>query len=263
LFAFNSVGSATYNAAQVTLRKKFGHGVQFDFNYTLSKSLDIYSSALRATGGSGTSTSVVNSFNPAQLKGVSDFDTTHQVNANYIVQLPFGKGQRFGGQVNAFWDTFIGGWQLSGLARWTSGFPISVTPGQSWPTNWSVAGYAQAVSIPQMSTVKSPTGTVNMFSSASTAISDFAYAWPGQSGTRNELRGNGYAGWDSALSKRWKMPIEGHSMQLRWEVFNIPNLTRFNVQASTRNIQNAASFGNYSGLLTNPRVMEFALRYEF
>jgi len=263
LFAFNSVGSANYNAAQVTLRRRLTHGVQFDVNYTLSKSLDIYSSALRATGGSGTSSSVVNSFAPSQLKGVSDFDTTHQINTNYVVQLPVGRGARFASNANAFVNALIGGWQISGLARWTSGFPISVTPGSSWPTNWSIAGYAEAISLPQLSTVKNPNGTVNMFASASTALSDFTYAPPGASGSRNVIRGNGYAGWDSSLSKRWKLPWEGHSVQFRWEVFNIPNLTRFNVQSSTRSIQSAASFGNYSGLLTNPRVMQFALRYDF
>jgi len=57
----------------------------------------------------------------------------------------------------------------------------------------------------------------------------------------------------------WK---ESHSLQFRWEVFNVLNLTRFDVQRATTSID-SGSFGNYSGLLTNPRVMQFALRYEF
>ena len=263
LFAFNSLGSASYNALQATLRKRLSRGITFDLNYTFSKALDIYSSALRSTGGSATSTSVVNSFSPNQLKGVSDFDTTHQVNANWVWVLPFGKNMAVARNANAFIDALIGGWQLSGLARWTSGFPISVTPGSSWPTNWSNAGLAEAVAIPRMQTIKNPNGTVNMFANASTALSDFTYALPGQSGSRNVIRGDGYAGLDMGLSKRWRLPKEGHSVQFRWEVFNAPNLVRFNVQSSTRNIQSAASFGNYSGLLTNPRIMQFALRYEF
>ena len=66
------------------------------------------------------------------------------------------------------------------------------------------------------------------------------------------------------LSKRWIMPYsEGHSIQFRWEVFNVPNLNRFNVQSVTSNLDAGPAFGNYTGLLTNPRVMQFALRYDF
>jgi hypothetical protein len=64
------------------------------------------------------------------------------------------------------------------------------------------------------------------------------------------------------LAKRWKMPIESHSLLFQWHVFNVPNLKRFDVQSITKDIS-SSSFGEYSGLLTNPRVMEFALRYEF
>ena len=101
------------------------------------------------------------------------------------------------------------------------------------------------------------------------AINDFYHPFPGQgNGSRNALRGGGYAGWDMALSKRWKLPFEGHSMQFRWEVFNVPNLVRFNVQSVGVNLspslqQVPSSFGDYTGLLTQPRVMQFALRYEF
>jgi hypothetical protein len=40
------------------------------------------------------------------------------------------------------------------------------------------------------------------------------------------------------------------------------NLKRFDVQSINTNLDNG-SFGNYTGLLTNPRVMQFALRFEF
>jgi hypothetical protein len=46
-------------------------------------------------------------------------------------------------------------------------------------------------------------------------------------------------------------------------VFNVLNLTRFDVQSITNAIDQSTSFGKFSGLLTNPRVMQFALRYDF
>jgi hypothetical protein len=51
-------------------------------------------------------------------------------------------------------------------------------------------------------------------------------------------------------------------VQFRWEVFNVLNLTRFDVQTVDTNLDSGA-FGLYTGLLTNPRVMQFALRYDF
>jgi len=47
LYAWRSIGTAAYNALQVTLQRKMSHGLQFDFNYTYSKSIDISSDASR------------------------------------------------------------------------------------------------------------------------------------------------------------------------------------------------------------------------
>jgi hypothetical protein len=152
------------------------------------------------------------------------------------------------------------------LARWTSGFPVSIGNGATWPTNWQLGGAATPIGHAVTGTTKSSDGTVNLFpdSQGPTGIGAFRHDFPGETGIRNTVRGDGYAGLDMGLSKIWKMPYaEGHSVQFRWEVFNVPNLTRFNVQSVTTGIDSGPSFGNYTGLLTNPRVMQFALRYDF
>jgi len=78
------------------------------------------------------------------------------------------------------------------------------------------------------------------------------------------VRGDGFLSWDSSLSKRWIMPYnEKHSLQFRWEVFNVGNFTRFNVQSNQPVLTDSTNFGTYTGLLTNPRVMQFGMRYEF
>jgi len=212
----------------------------------------------------------VNAFSPNQARAVSDFDTTHQINANWIAELPFGNGRRFGHDSNGLVDAFIGGWQVSGLARWTSGFPFTIDNGQFWATNWDEQGSGQLIAIPKRGAFKQPDGSVSVFANPAAALNDYIHPFPGQSGSRNVLRGDGFASWDMSLSKRWKMPYrETDSLQFRWEVFNVPNLKRFNVQAglgeaTTSSLQSVPSaFGDYTGLLTQPRVMQFALRYEF
>jgi len=271
LFAYRSIGTANYNAMEVTLRHKMSHGFQFDFNYTYSKSIDLSSDAERVGLGGGIGGSqIINSWSPFQFRGVSDYDATHQFNSNWIADLPFGKGRRFGGNSKRGLDAFIGGWQLSGLFRMTTGFPISVFNGFNFPTNWEWSGNAVLTGpAPQTGAYKDApgdAGAVNVFAVGGTAAANyFREPLPGEAGQRNIIRGDGFFGVDLGLSKRWTMPwAEKQSLQLRWEVFNVTNSTRFDAQSSLNAIDSyGAQFGNYTRLLTNPRVMQFALRYEF
>ena len=273
-YGWSSIGSSNYNGFQATLKKDIRGGVQFDFNYTYSKSIDITSTAARL-GFSGIDnigppgSRLVNAFSPRQFRGVSDFDTTHQINANWLAELPFGKGKQYGRNASPALNALIGGWQVTGVLRWTSGFPFSVDNGQFWATNWDEQGSGQLIGHPKTGVFKDPvTGTVSVFANPSAAINDFVHPYPGQSGSRNVLRGDGYASWDMGLNKTFKLPWESQSLQFRWEIFNVANLTRFNVLAGlgdgAPSLQQVPStFGAYAGLLTNPRVMQFALRYQF
>jgi len=267
LYAWRSVGNANYHAMQVNLRKRMSHGVQFDFNYTYSKSIDISSDAERIGAWSGLGGQVINSWAPNSLRAVSDYDITHQFNTNWIFEMPFGRGRWIGRNSHGAAEAIIGGWQLSGLARWTTGFPVSISNGATWPTNWQLGGDATQIGPAHPHTTLRPDGTVNLFPTdlpvTDIGLGPFRHDLPGESGNRNTIRGPGFAGLDLGLSKRWKMPFgESQNLLLRWEVFNVPNLKRFDVQTITTDIS-SSSFGAYSGMLTNPRVMQFALRYEF
>jgi Carboxypeptidase regulatory-like domain len=285
MYGWSSIGSSTYHALQASLRKQFSHGVQFDLNYTFSKSIDITSAASRVgfsvygyqnIGLVGSR--LANAFSPNLARAVSDYDLTHQINLNWIADVPIGKGRALAHNANGILDAFVGGWQLSGLARWTSGFPYSVDGGQRWPTDWFLTAITQMtakpktgiyhLTIPDPVTGK-PDSFVSPFANPAAAQNDFTLPLPGGVGSRNVLRGDGFASWDMSLAKRWKMPYrETHSLQFRWEVFNVPNLTRFNAQGVGASLltsltQSPSSFGAYTSLLTQPRVMQFALRYEF
>jgi len=275
MYGWNSVGTSNYHALQVSLRKQFSHGVQFDFNYTFSKSIDITSAASRvgfAVSGYQNiglvGTRLANAFSPNLARAVSDFDLTHQMNLNWRAELPIGRGRALARNANGVVNGFIGGWEISGVARWTSGFPFSVDGGQRWPTDWFLTAITQMTARPKTGVFKR-NGSVSAFADPVAAQADFTLPLPGGVGSRNVLRGDGFASWDMSLGKRWKLPKENHSLQFRWEVFNVPNLTRFNAQSVgsssllTSLTQSPSSFGAYTSLLTQPRVMQFDLRYEF
>ena len=271
LYAWRSMANANYNAMQVTLRHRMMNGLQFDLNYTFSKSIDLASDAERIGPASYTSSLnniIINAWNPNQERGVSSYDATHQFNANWLVELPFGRGRALGRNSNRLLDAVIGGWQVSGLFRWTSGFPVNVDNGYSnFPTNFEQEGNADLIA-PVKTGAYFNTGTPNIFANGPAAINSFAPAYAGESGQRDVIRGDGFFGIDLGVSKRWTMPWkESHSLQFRWETFNLTNSVRFDVQSSLLSsaltLGSGGSFGDYSGLLTNPRIMQFALRYEF
>ena len=273
-YAWSTVGHSNYNALQVSLRRQLSNGLQFDVNYTYSKSLDVTSTAARVgfalvgyqnIGLVGSR--LENAFSPDSQYAVSDFDMTHQLNANWLAELPFGRGKRIAPNAGRAAQAVIGGWQLTGVARWTSGLPFSVDVGQNWPTDWQYTGLAQLNGAkPHTGVYRQANGSVTIFQNPSVAQAEFIIPFPGSGASRNVLRGQGYAGLDLGLSKRWHF-TERQSMQFTWQVFNVLNLVRFNAQglgsAVTSIEQSPTQFGTYSSLLTQPRVMQFALRYEF
>jgi hypothetical protein len=153
--------------------------------------------------------------------------------------LDFSVGRELGHSVA---EALIGGRQLSGLARWTSGFPIGVSNGAQWPTNWELSGFATQTGPVSTGLSKKSDGTVSLFADPTTALNNFQADLPGEVGNRNVLRGQGFAGLDLGLSKRWKIR-ERNSLQFRWDVFNALNLTRFDVQSLSLSLTNTSSFG--------------------
>jgi hypothetical protein len=269
LYAWTSNGNSAYNAGQFSLRRRMSDGLQFDLNYTYSKSIDIGSNAERINHfqGSGFASQVLNSWFPNQLRGPSDFDNTHQLNANWVYQLPFGRGKKFGGGINRAVDAVVGGWTVSGLWRWTSGYPFSISSGSQWATNFD----EQSLAVLNGTRPKTGTfivnGGPNVFSDPNSAFAQFRSALPGESGQRNNLRGPGTFNVDASVSKSWAI-TERQSLRLSADAFNLTNTPRFDVGTmqlglAGNSLTNQSSFGQFTSTLSNPRVLEFALRYSF
>lgn len=280
LYAWRSSGNSAYNAAQFSLRHQSG-GLEFDLNYTYSKSIDMGSNAERINEfeGFGLGSQIINSWAPQQNRAISDFDTTHIVNANWVYDLPFGRGKRFGSGMNGFANAILGGWTISGLWRWSTGYPFSLLSPE-WATDFQLETQAVPITSARPKTgsfiVPEATGGTgpNVFkdpgisdpTNPGAAINLFRPAYPGEGGLRNGLRGPGTFNIDTGLLKGWQIR-EGQTLKFSWEMFNVTNTPRFDVGTmyldGNTSLSNVTSFGNFSSTLSNPRVMEFALRYSF
>lgn len=271
LYALSSIGKSTYNAAQWTLRHPMSHGLQLDISYTFSKSIDWGSDAERNTEftGQGSASDIINTWKPYLNRGVSDFDTANLITADWVYELPVGKGKAFLGTANGFVNALLGGWQSSGIFRKTSGLPFSVfEPG--WTTDWQIESYGVVVD-PRAHAKKYFDSTRTPHYLNASAINSgvrfgnpIRLPYPGETGQRNNFRGDGYFDLDSGLTKAWAFGRYG-ALKFAWEVYNVTNTNRFDPY-SIGNSLTSGNLGIASSLIGGngaPRRMQFALRYDF
>jgi hypothetical protein len=279
LFAWSSIGVSSYNAGQFILRRPMSHGLQIDFSYTYSKSLDMGSDTER-TNSQGTTSTVTsagstiasyiqNSWNPRLNYAPSDFDARHVITTSWVYQLPFGRGRILASKASGWMDALVGGWQLSGLGRWTSdntgftnNFLFNSNMVQTGPVKTGV--FLNANGAPD---VFADPATVagGIF----TTQSPLRFPFPGEAGSRNNFRGPGYFGIDASLAKSWRIR-ESIALKFAWEVFNITNSVRYDARTNAagsgpldNGSSDGSSLGAFSSTLTAPRVQQFSLRLTF
>jgi hypothetical protein len=263
--AYTSDGRGNYHGMQWTVRKKLGNDLRFDFNYTWAKSIDLNSNTPRSPGGAN----LAQNWDPRDRRAVSDYDVTHLANAFAIWELPFGRSKRFLSGGSGLVHALAGGWQVSGSWFQSTGLVASVNNGSAWPTSWGPSPYGTQVSVPLQRTTKNAPAIVgapgpNIFPDPAVGRRSFEFTLPGISGSRNSLRGDGIFLINLGVGKRFVMPYhEGHSVQFRWETFNLPNSVRFDPRSLSLSLTSIGSFGKYTGTLNSPRQMQFGLRYEF
>jgi hypothetical protein len=203
-----------------------------------------------------------------KAKGAA-LSTRHLFTVDTVYELPFGRSKPVLAGAGSIANALIGGWQLSGLSRWASGLPFSVTePG--WTTNYQQSGFGVITSpvqvkkhliagIPQVFAGNS----ANNINSGVYNGSPIQLPYPGEAGQRNVFRGDGYFDVDSALAKSWALPEE---MKLKFaaEVYNVGNEVRFDDSPNNLNASlTSGTLGAYGGMLSTYRRMQFGLRLDF
>lgn len=273
----STIGVSNYNSLQMSLRKRSNHGLQFDLNYTLSHSLDETSDVERGNNfpfnifTGGVSAVLLDSWNPHKSYSNSDFDIRHQFNANWIWDIPVGKGKWLASDAHGVAQQVIGGWQLTGVLRLSSGLPFNVLAcGICFTTDDQFlhnAVIASGASLPKTHTSSNVGGSPNAFADPAAALLSFAPGIPGQIGLRNVLRGDGYFDTDLGLGKSFSLG-ETRALQFRAEVFNLTNTPKFDTNGISTSIDDTATFGRYTSTLSicdgaAGRCMQFSLRLSF
>jgi hypothetical protein len=232
---FNSItyldfsADSYYHALQLNLSKRFSSGLQFQTAYTLSKSIDTASAIENVFLNGVFSAGRQDPFDSRSERALSDFDVRHNFVANFLYDLPFGKGRRFGGNLTGlaakFMAPLIGGWSAGGIVNLKSGFPFNVSLGFDRAGNGTDNAQAQRPDIApgvalSNATTGDPSGFVN---------SDFFQLQPAGfygNAPRNALRGPDLRSFDMTLIKQTAI-TERIRSEFRLEAFNLFNRPNF------------------------------------
>ncbi|MGC1461690.1 MAG: TonB-dependent receptor [Terracidiphilus sp.] len=246
-------GETNYNAGQVKVERRFSNGLALLFGYTHSRLIDDASSVFSTTVLSSPNSSsliAADTFRPQLERDVSSGNMSNVTTFSGVYDLPVGRGHRFASSGLA--DALVGGWTLNSILSVQSGMPVTVTQATN---NNSFAGFAlqrpKLVGAPNLSPgLRFP---AHYFNTAA-----FATAPQFVIGTvsRNPVNGPAYRDLDLAMARHISLPGET-SIEFRGEIFDILNTPEF---AQPNGSFGAAAFGSITSTVTDPRVVQFAIR---
>jgi hypothetical protein len=269
-----------YNAMQFRFQKRTTHHVSFEGSYTISKETD-YSSAGRNNWVGGLSLGLPQQLDNLKAEhSIGASDAPQRLAAAVVVDLPVGRKQWIGGEMNRAVDAVIGGWSVATMITQQSGQPMAI--------GMSNARLANGTQRPEVLCPKLKSGTsmhdvALNWEANSTAISNGlppvnsffnanCFADPGDQIPGNApryfsgLRVDGIHNADLNLYKSF-VPKEGMRLEVRAEMFNFTNHPRFGQPNSAVGGAEGGNpfFGTISGAAVGetPRFFQFGVRFEF
>lgn len=256
---FQGIGGNTYNARsnynslQLSLRKRFSRGLNFEGNYTWAKFLSDQDSSGWGSRDGGQVWQ--DAYNPKANYGYSNFDVPHALKGSVLYQVPFGKGK---GMFNhGLADAIVGGWQISSIFVIQSGQPLTAVVSGS-NNSGALAGtwYPNVVGDPSVQNQ-----TLDRWFNPDAFAIPAAFTF-GNSG-RNTLRGPSLKVFDLSMGKNFSLDAlrEGASVQFRFDAqnaLNHPSFARPNAQ-----IGNTGNVGRITGTTVGGRTLQLGARFSF
>lgn len=239
------VGDSIYHAMMVKVDKRFSAGFSILGSYTNGKLID--NVAERFAGRSGISDAT----DLSRDRSLGDFDVPHRLVISYIWELPFGRGHGFAS--SGLLSRIIGGFQLSGVTVFQSGFPVVIT-------------VPNAANFPGLSSraVRLRSGQLSEGQTRDRYFDTTAFARPAaftlgnDSRTQPELRAPGIRNFNILLARNFAL-TESSRLQLRGEIFNLFNTPQLDAPIGDIN---SADFGQIRGG-GEPRVIQLGVRFSF
>src|SRR5665213_3543406 len=242
--------NSNYNSLQLYTQKRFRGENQISASYTWSKNL--------TDNGSDRSNAAQNSYNFNEGEyGPATFDRKHVFNVNFVYVLPIFTAQK------GLAGKTLGGWEVSGIGSYYTGLAYTVTTSNSDPAALGLIGSSSASARPDL--LCDPYAGVNRTRTTWFNTACFINPPAGQhhvgNAGRGVLRGPGYEGWSTSLSKNVVFGQDGrYRFQLRGEASNVFNHTNPSTFGSLNNT--SSLFGQITGY-RDPRIIQLGAKMYF
>jgi hypothetical protein len=241
-----TTANSIYHSAQISVERK-ATDFSFLMAYTFGKALD----------DSSAFNDLVNFVNPKFSRGLSSSDITHNFVASYIWALPFDRLFPNGPK------RLTQGWQVQGITRFSTGFPIQMNQSEDDLTLWGSSATDMPNRVGPVRTLNPRDANPNCPTSDGTGCYFLSDAFevnttPGTFGTANRrfFHGPGFNNTDFGLLKRTTIR-ENLAFDIRFEFFNIFNHAQF--KSPGGNISDS-SFGIISSA-RDPRIGQFSIKF--
>jgi Carboxypeptidase regulatory-like domain/TonB dependent receptor-like, beta-barrel len=258
----NSAGLSDSHQFQLTVDKRYSHGLSFRAAYTLAKTIDL-SSGFRARSGGYT-----DPFNPRLDRALADFDATHRLVISGSWALPINRPFRG----NRFMNKVTEGWQANVIASFQSGQPFTIFSDNdnSLQGNFldrpNLIGKVRTFNPRQVQSLGGNCGgggPGNYYFDPAAFDCQFnndLHLAPGSLASfgnvgRNSMRGPGINNWDISFLKDTKLS-ESKRIEFRAEFFNAFNHVQF---LNPDPFGFDATFGQVSQT-RGPRLIQFGLK---
>jgi hypothetical protein len=259
-----------YNALQIRFNKRTTHHVSFTGSYTISKATD-ESSAGRNNWVGSLGQGIPQQLDRLNLEhSIGASDTPQRLAGAVVVDLPVGRKQWIGGNMNRAVDAVVGGWSVSTLLTQQSGQPMALSMSNARLANGT---QRPQVFCPQLRTPGATMHNVALqwenvgVTATPSYFNGICFGDPGDQNPGNapryfsNLRVDGIHNADINLYKSF-VPKEGMRLEVRAEIFNLTNHPRFGQPNSA---VGDPLFGTITGDAPGetPRFFQFGLRFEF
>jgi hypothetical protein len=227
-------GNSTYNSLQVGLNHRLSHGLQLQFNYTLSHALDDGVKTILDPDSTSANQAPQNRNDD---KGDTFNDIRHNVRANLIYHIPDAKSDRL-------YARPLHGWWVGSIISWQSGYPIVVTNGDARNLQGSVDTIDRPNLDPSFNASTVVTGNPNQWINPTMFDSQVA----GTLGNEGKglIHGPKLTDQDFSINKDTKLKWLGEQgvLQFRAEIFNIWNHPYFSAPSGALTLATAPSSTN-------------------
>ena len=243
ILAQDTVATSSYNSLQVSVERRFAHGLQFSGAYTWSKSLD------EASSFEG----ILNPLPGAHNRALSLFDARHRFVISYYWEVPARKYSGFTGKL-------LDNWGVSGITTYQTGFPIRITSSSDLElmnsASFEFPGEPNQIA---PFTWQRPQSNGNYYFNNSTIFSNNGINGTVGNAPRTICCGPGISETDFSAIKNIAVNERTH-FEFRAELFNVFNHTQF--YNPDGNITDGSQFGQVTQV-KDPRLAQFALKLYF